>query len=77
MPILTKARLLAENLTKDLTKESTRDTITGLAKQAKGRVESAAGELAGNARLKVKGFADQTSGKVQTRIGALKKARGR
>ena len=58
-------------------KESTRDNITGLAKQAKGRVEAAAGELAGNSRLKVKGAADQTEGMVQTRIAKLKKARGR
>ena len=73
MPILTEARLLAKNLTK----ESTRDKITGLAKQAKGRVESAAGELAGSSRLKEKGLADQEAGKTQERIGELKKARGR
>jgi uncharacterized protein YjbJ (UPF0337 family) len=58
-------------------KDSTRDKITGLAKQAKGRVESAAGELAGNFRLKAKGAADQAAGEVQKRIGDLKKARGR
>ena len=58
-------------------KDSTRDKITGLAKQAKGRVESAAGELAGNSRLKIKGAADQMAGEVQTRIGSLKKVRGR
>jgi uncharacterized protein YjbJ (UPF0337 family) len=58
-------------------KDSTRDKITGLAKQAKGRVEAAAGELTGSSRLKVKGVADQDAGKVQKRIGALKKARGR
>ena len=73
MAILNKTRSLAQNLMK----ESTRDQITGLARQAKGRVESAAGELAGNVRLKVKGFADQEAGEVQKRIGALKKARGR
>jgi len=73
MAILTKTRLLAKNLKK----ESTRDTITGLAMQAKGRVEAAAGELSGSSRLKVKGTADQEAGQAQKRIGALKKARGR
>ena len=58
-------------------KDSTRDKITGLAKQAKGRVESAAGELSGSSRLKAKGAADQVAGEVQERIGSLKKARGR
>lgn len=72
MSILTKTRSLAKNLMK----ESTRDKVTGLAKQAKGRVEAAAGELAGSSRLKVKGTADQEEGKVQRRIGVLKKARG-
>lgn len=58
-------------------KDSTRDKFKGLAKQAKGRVEAAAGELAGSSRLKVKGVADQEAGEAQKRIGALKKARGR
>ena len=66
-----------EILAKITPKDSTRDKLTGLAKQAKGRVESAAGELAGNTRLKVKGAADQEAGEVQKRIGVLKKARGR
>jgi len=73
MALTTGKRLLAKIAPKD----STRDRITGLAKQAKGRVESATGELAGSLRLKVKGAADQAEGEVQTRIGALKKARGR
>ena len=57
--------------------DSTRDKITGLVKQAKGRVESAAGELVGSSRLKEKGLTDQEAGKTQERIGDLKKARGR
>ena len=72
MPLPSRKRLLAKVTPKD----STRDKIAGLAKQAKGRVESAAGELAGNLRLKVKGAADQAEGIVQKRIGAIKKARG-
>ena len=64
-------------LSKITPNDSTRDKITGLAKQAKGRVESAAGELAGSSRLKVKGLADQEAGEAQKRIGELKKARGR
>ena len=73
MAILTQSRLLAKNLMK----ESTRDKLTGFAKQAKGRVEAAAGELAGSSRLKVKGAADQEAGEAQKRIAELKKARGR
>jgi uncharacterized protein YjbJ (UPF0337 family) len=73
MAILSQSRAFAKNLLKD----STRDQVAGLAKQAKGRLESAAGELAGNSRLKVRGLADQAEGIVQKRIGALKKARGR
>ena len=73
LPTPSDIRSLAENILKD----STRDQIKGLAKQAKGRVESAAGELSGNSELKVKGAADQEAGMVQNRIAALKKARGR
>jgi uncharacterized protein YjbJ (UPF0337 family) len=73
MAILTKTRSLAKNLLK----ESTRDKIEGLAKQAKGRVEAAAGELAGNSCLKARGAADQYAGEAQKRIGAIKRARGR
>lgn len=58
-------------------KESTRDKIKGLAKQAKGKVAVAAGKLVGSPRLKVRGVAHQEEGKVQKRIGGLKKARGR
>ncbi len=58
-------------------KESTRDKIKGLAKQAKGKVEVVAGQLVGNLRLKVRGAAHQEEGKVQKRIAKLKKARGR
>lgn len=73
MPLSAGKRLRAKVTMKD----STRDKIAGFAKQAKGRVESAVGELAGNLRLKLRGAADQADGKVQTKIGALKKARGR
>ena len=73
MPLPFKRRFLAKITPKD----STRDKITGFAKQAKGRVESAAGELSGNLRLKVRGAADQAEGVIQKRIGAIKKARGR
>jgi uncharacterized protein YjbJ (UPF0337 family) len=73
MPLPTGKQIL----TKITPKDSTRDQLTGLAKQAKGRVEAAAGELAGSSRLKVKGAADQAAGVVQKRIGALKKALGR
>ncbi len=66
-----------QQLSETIMKDSTRDKLKGLAKQAKGRVESAAGELAGNSRLKAKGAADQVAGEVQKRIAALKKARGR
>ena len=58
-------------------KDSTRDKIKGLAKQAKGKGKVVAGKLVGSSRLKVRGFADQDEGKMQKRIGALKKARGR
>ncbi len=73
MPLPDDIRSFAKNILKD----STRDKLQGLAKEAKGRVESAAGELAGNSRLKVKGAADQAAGRVQKRIAELKKGRGR
>ena len=73
MAILNKTGSLARNFLK----ESTRDKIGGLAKQAKGWVETAAGKLAGDSNLKARGAADQYAGEAQKRIGAIKRARGR
>ena len=58
-------------------KESTSDKISGLAKQAKGKVQSAAGKVTGSTRLKIKGAANQAVGKIQEKMGDAEKARGR
>ena len=54
-------------------KSSTTDKIEGTAKIAKGKVKAAAGELAGKPNLRDKGRADQAEGRVQKKVGDVKK----
>jgi uncharacterized protein YjbJ (UPF0337 family) len=51
-----------------------KDRTDGMAKQAKGTVKEAAGELLGDAKLKTEGKADKAAGKVQNAVGGVKDA---
>lgn len=50
------------------------DRIGGAAKQAKGAVKEALGNLTGDAKLQAEGRADKVAGKAQNAVGGLKDA---
>jgi uncharacterized protein YjbJ (UPF0337 family) len=54
-------------------KSSTQDKTEGTAKQMKGKVKEAAGKAVGNPDLHAEGRGDQAEGKVQKKIGDVKK----
>lgn len=49
-----------------------KDRIVGVAKQVKGAIEEAAGELLGDAKLVADGKADKLEGKIQNAAGGVK-----
>ena len=51
-----------------------KDRVNGSAKQAKGAIKEAAGNLTGDAKLQADGKADKTEGKIQNGIGGVKDA---
>jgi uncharacterized protein YjbJ (UPF0337 family) len=51
-----------------------KDRIKGSAKQAKGKIEEAAGKAMGDKKLESEGKGDQVKGKVQNAVGGLKDA---
>ena len=51
-----------------------KDRIAGAAKNVKGSVKEAVGNLTGDAKLQAEGKADKVEGKVQNAIGGVKDA---
>lgn len=49
-----------------------KDRMKGMAKQAKGSVKEATGEVTGDAKLAAEGKAEKVAGKVQNTLGGLK-----
>jgi uncharacterized protein YjbJ (UPF0337 family) len=49
-----------------------RDRIEGSAKQMKGKVKDAVGNLTGDSKMQAEGKADRAEGKVQNTVGGLK-----
>ena len=49
-----------------------KDIVSGQAKQAKSKVEEAAGKLTGNKSQEIEGKAEQATGKVHEQYGRLK-----
>jgi uncharacterized protein YjbJ (UPF0337 family) len=58
-------------------KSSTKDKAAGHANQLKGKVKEQAGKAAGNPNLRDEGLADQAAGKVQKKVGDVKKVFGK
>jgi uncharacterized protein YjbJ (UPF0337 family) len=58
-------------------KSSTRDKAEGIGKQAKGKIKATAGEATGNRDLRARGRADEAEGKVQKKVGDIKKVVGK
>ena len=54
-------------------KESTKDKAKGRLKQARGTVKEKAGKLAGKPDLESRGRAEKVAGKIQKKIGDIKK----
>ena len=54
-------------------KDSTKDKAAGNAKNIKGKVKEAAGKAIGNPDLRDEGRADQIEGKIQKKVGDVKK----
>jgi uncharacterized protein YjbJ (UPF0337 family) len=57
----------------NIMKSSTQDKAEGTGKQLKGGVKQAAGRAVGNPRLDAEGGADKAAGKVQKKVGDVKK----
>lgn len=58
----------------DVMKSAENDKLKGAFHQAKGKVKELAGKVTDNPKLQAKGVAEKTAGKVQKKIGAVKKA---
>ncbi|MDO8542271.1 MAG: CsbD family protein [Opitutaceae bacterium] len=56
---------------------STKDRVSGIAKQASGKAKIAAGRATGNTRVRARGHAERIAGKVQKKMGDRERARGR
>ena len=54
-------------------KSSNQDKVEGTGKDLAGKLKEGAGEATGNERLKAEGQADQAEGKVQKKVGDVKK----
>ena len=58
-------------------KSSTTDKIQGVAHEAKGRAKEIAGKVIGNPDLQDQGTAEKLAGKVQRKVGDVKKVFGK
>ena len=58
-------------------KPSTKDQVAGTINETKGKVKEQAGRLTGNPDLTAEGQADNVAGKVQKKVGQIKKVFGK
>jgi uncharacterized protein YjbJ (UPF0337 family) len=58
-------------------KTSTTDKIEGAAHQVKGKAKEAAGKLIGNPDMRDEGTVENAEGKVQSKVGDVKKVFGK
>ena len=56
---------------------STHDKVKGTAKEAVGKVKEGAGKAIGNPDLRDRGTAEKVDGKVQRKVGDVKKVFGK
>ena len=57
-------------------KESTKDKIEGTLHEAKGKVKEESGKAVGNPDLEDRGTGEKVAGKVQKKVGDVKKVFG-
>ena len=58
-------------------KSSTKDQTEGMFHKVKGKVKEIAGKLSDNPKLEAKGKGEKITGKVQKKIGQVKKVWGK
>lgn len=58
-------------------KSSSRDQSEGTLHEVKGKIKEAAGKLTDNPKLQAKGTAEKIAGKVQGKLGQVKKVFGK
>ena len=58
-------------------KTSTKDKIKGSAKEAAGKVKETAGRTTGNRDMEDRGTAEKAGGKIQKKVGDIKKVFGK
>lgn len=58
-------------------KSSTQDKIEGAAKDLKGKAKEGAGKMTGDQEMRLEGKGDQGEGKVQKKVGDVKKVFGK
>jgi uncharacterized protein YjbJ (UPF0337 family) len=58
-------------------KSSMNDKVKGTFHEAKGRIREMAGKITDNPKLEAKGKAEKIAGKVQGKIGQVKKVLGK
>jgi len=58
-------------------KSSTKDTVNGSVKEAVGKVKEATGNAIGNPDLQDRGTAQRVAGKVERKVGDVKKVFGK
>ena len=58
-------------------KSSTKDRVKGRADEAKGKIKEKAGRALGNPRMEDEGTAGRAGGKIQRKIGEVKKVFGK
>jgi uncharacterized protein YjbJ (UPF0337 family) len=57
-------------------KSSMKDKVEGIFHEAKGKIKEVAGEITDNPKLETKGKSEKLAGKVQEKIGQVKKVLG-
>ena len=57
-------------------KSSTKDNVQGTIHEAKGKIKEVAVVIADNPNLEAKGKAEKAAGKVQEKVGQIKKVLG-
>ena len=58
-------------------RSSTKDKIQGTLREAKGKVKEESGKAVGNPNLRDRGTGEKVAGKVQKKIGDIKKVFGK
>jgi len=58
-------------------KSSTKDKVKGTFHEARGKVKEVAGEMTDNPKLEAKGRAENIAGRVQKKIGQVRKVLGK